>query len=299
MKVFISGGTGFVGSHLTERLLDGGHHVVATGTRPRSNKIAHDRFQYISADTACPGPWQAALADADAVVNLAGRTIFSYWTEGYKKQMYDSRILTTRHIVEALPPDREVVLCSTSAVGCYGSHGDEILTEDAPAGDDFLAGLAADWEAEALRAGEKGVRVAIARLGIVLGKNGGAMKQMLPTFRMGLGGRIGKGTQWFPWVHLEDVVSGILFVIENPAVTGPLNFTAPAPVRQKEFARMLGKAVCRPAILPAPAFMLRLVMGELGAVLLTGQRALPHRLLGYGFQFRYSEIGAALKDIAR
>ncbi len=297
MKIFVTGGTGFVGTHLSERLLDAGHEVTVTGSRPEYKTFRHERFRYISADTSAPGKWQEAVAQADAVVNLAGRSIFSVWTEKYKKAMYDSRILTTRNLVEALPEGKNTVLCSTSAVGYYGPMADEILTEDSPCGKDFLADMAKAWETEAFRAEEKGVRVAAARFGIVLGKNGGAVKQMLPAYKLGFGGPLGSGKQWFPWIHIEDLISAILFVIENKEIRGPVNFTAPEQVRQKEFAAALGKILWRPAILPAPGFMIRTVMGEFGSVLLSGQRVLPVKLLHYGFTFKYPDVQAALKEI--
>ncbi len=297
MKVFITGGTGFVGSYLAKELLDAGHDVTASGSRAEQKSVRHPRFRYISADTAQPGKWQEAVREADAVVNLAGRSIFHVWTKKYKKELYDSRILTTRNIADALAEGGNTVLCSASAVGYYGPAGDEVLTEDSPCGDDFLSELGKDWEAEAFRAEKKGVRVSTARFGIVLGEKGGAMKQMLPAYKLGFGGPLGNGKQWLPWIHIHDLVSALIFVLQHNEISGPLNFTAPEPVRQKDFAHILGKILWRPAFLPAPAFMIRTVMGELGDVLLTGQRALPVKLLHYGFRFRYADLHSALKEI--
>ncbi|MEE4359456.1 MAG: TIGR01777 family oxidoreductase [Desulfococcaceae bacterium] len=297
MKVFITGGTGFVGSYLAKELLDAGHDVTASGSRAEQKSVRHPRFRYISADTTQPGQWQEAVREADAVVNLAGRSIFHVWTKKYKKELYDSRILTTRNIADALAEGGNTVLCSASAVGYYGPAGDEVLTEDSPCGDDFLSELGKDWEAEAFRAEKKGVRVSTARFGIVLGEKGGAMKQMLPAYKLGFGGPLGNGKQWLPWIHIHDLVSALIFVLQHNEISGPLNFTAPEPVRQKDFAHILGKILWRPAFLPAPAFMIRTVMGELGDVLLTGQRALPVKLLHYGFRFRYADLYSALKEI--
>ncbi len=296
MKIFITGGTGFTGTYLAKRLLDSGHQVIVTGTRPH-NRSARPGLEYVVADTSKPGLWQDMVRDTDAVVNLAGRTIFRYWTSAYKEEMYASRIMTTRHLVDALPSDRNIVLCSTSAAGYYGDRKDEILTEAAEPGHDFLAKLAGDWEAEALRAREKAVRVVIMRFGIVLGKGGGAMQQMLPAFRMGLGGRLGNGKQWFPWIHLDDLASAVLFCIENAEAEGAFNFTAPAPVRNRDFARILGRVLRRPAILPAPGVMLRTIMGELGKTLLASQRAVPQQLEKAGFCFKYPELRSALEEI--
>lgn len=297
MRIFITGGTGFVGTHLSKRLLNKGHTVIATGTSPDQDRIHHDAFHYLSCDNTQPGPWQEVAAKTDAAVNLAGRSIFNYWTESYKQKMYDSRILTTRNLVDALPENPDFVLVSTSAVGYYGSRGDEILTEDGPPGDDFLAELGKDWEAEAERAREKGARVAIPRFGIVLGKNGGAMKQMVPLFKLGLGGSLAGGKQWFPWIHIQDLVAAVDFALENKAVSGPFNLTAPDPVRNKEFTRILADRLHRPAFMPAPGFVIRTVMGEFGDTLLASTRAVPEKLLGYGFRFSYPTAQAAVDQI--
>lgn len=297
MKIFITGGTGFVGTHLSKRLLKNGHTVIATGTRPDQDRIHHDEFHYLSCDNTQPGPWQEVAAKTDAAVNLAGRSIFNYWTDSYKQKMYDSRILTTRNLVDALPENPDFVLVSTSAVGYYGSRGDEILAEDAPPGDDFLAELGKDWEAEAEKARKKGARVAIPRFGIVLGKNGGAMKQMVPVFKLGLGGSLADGRQWFPWIHIQDLVAAVDFALENKAVSGPFNLTAPDPVRNKEFTRILADHLNRPAFMPAPGFMIRTVMGEFGDTLLASTRAVPEKLLEYGFRFSYPTAQAAVDQI--
>ncbi|HSQ86255.1 MAG TPA: NAD-dependent epimerase/dehydratase family protein [Desulfobacterales bacterium] len=181
MKIFISGGTGFVGTILARYFLAKGHNVIATGTSSATS-ISNENFRYISADTTEKGPWQDSLKDVDALINLAGRTIFNRWSERYKKQIYNSRILTTRSLVEAMPDDKEVVLCSTSAVGYYGDRAEEILNEEALPGDDFLAKVSIDWEKEAFLAEKKGARVAVMRFGVVLGKNGGALAKMIPAF---------------------------------------------------------------------------------------------------------------------
>ena len=299
MKIFITGGSGFVGRHLSTLLLNNGHKVTATGTKPTQKHIVDENFHYISADTTRTGDWQNSLKDADAVINLAGRSIFSLWTRSYKKQIYDSRILTTRNIAEALPENKNIIFCSTSAAGYYGDRGDDLLTENEHPGNDFLARVCRDWESYAFRAEEKGVRVITMRFGVVLGKDGGAVRQMLPAFRFFVGGPIGSGQQWFPWIHISDLLSAILFVTENESIKGPLNFTASEPVRQKDFAKTLGKVLNRPAIMPAPAFIVRLIMGELGASLLASQRVIPRKLSEYGFQFRYPDIRSAILDIVK
>ena len=297
MNIFVTGGSGFVGTYLCKRLLDRGHEVTAVGTRAVHGRISHDRFRYISADTTEPGDWQESLARVDAVVNLAGKTIFGLWTDRYKQEIYDSRILTTRNLVEALPQNRAISILSASAVGYYGSRGDEILKEDAVVGDDFLARVGRDWEAEAFRAQEKGARVATARLGIVLGRGGGAIEKMVPAFKFMLGGPLGDGSQWFPWIHIEDLLGATLFVLESETLSGPINFTAPEPVRNRQLARTLSDIVNRPAFMPAPAFLIRTVLGEFGKTLLASTRAVPQQLLDAGFTFQYPDIRKALEDL--
>ncbi len=299
MKILIVGGTGFVGFHLCSVLLERGHSVTALGTAPQWRKIQHPRFAYVSADAALPGAWQQELTDADAVVNLAGKTIFKRWNAAYKKQIYDSRIRTTRNIVAGLPHGAPCVLCNTSAVGYYGDRKDEILPETAAPGEGFMAGIAKDWENEAFAAAEKGIRVAVMRFGIVLGKDGGAMAQMLPAFRRFVGGPLGNGRQWFPWIHIQDLLSAVEHLLETNSLSGPFNFSAPNPVRNQELAATLGRLLGRPSFLPAPRAMLRLVLGEVGTVLVESQRAVPHNLLQSGFKFRFPEIEAALQDLVR
>jgi uncharacterized protein (TIGR01777 family) len=295
MKILITGGTGFVGSNLAKVLVRAGHQVVAVGrSGPQLDQAS---YRFVAADTTRSGPWQKELTDADAVVNLAGATIFRRWTQKYKKQIYDSRILTTRHVVDALPSDANVVLCSASGSGYYGSRGDAVLKEDERAGSDFLARVSIDWEKEALLASDKGVRVAVMRFGVILGRDGGAMAKLVPAFKMFVGGPLGSGNQWFPWLHLDDLMAAIVFVLEHQEASGPLNFCAPNPVRNRELAQALGKVLGRPSFMPAPAFMIRLAMGEFGDVFLGSQRTVPDRLLSHGFAFQYPEIEEAIRAV--
>lgn len=294
MKIMITGSTGFVGRHLSQSLLDEGHEVTGLGFHHRP--IRHERFHFIQADTTRPGTWQESLTEMDAVVNLAGANIFKRWTKKYKQQIYDSRILTTANLVDALPPDRPVTFCSTSAAGYYGDRGDVILDEESTAGDDFLARVCRDWEKEAFRAEEKGARVAAVRFGIVLEKSGGALAKMLPAYRLFLGGRLGSGRQWFPWIHLDDLIGAMQFVLNRPEIRGPVNFCAPNPVRNKDFSQTLAAVLKRPARLPVPAPLLRLAAGELGTLILNSQRVSPKKLLANGFEFAYPDVESALRS---
>ncbi len=297
MHVLITGASGFVGSHLSQAMIDKNRQVTGIGTSRDHFLAQHAGFTWVSADTTQPGPWQAAVPKADVIVNLAGRTIFKRWTKAYKKQMQASRILTTRNLVTALPPDCDSVFLSTSAVGLYGSRGDDILTEDTPVGADFLASLASDWENEARQAEKSGARVALMRFGVVLASGGGALGKMVPAFRMFAGGPVGNGRHWFPWIHMSDLIGAIEFLISREDLSGPFNFVAPGQVRNVDFARTLGKSLGRPAVMPAPAFMLRLLLGEMGNTLLSSQRAVPDRLQEARFDFQFPGAAAALEDL--
>ncbi|UCG66794.1 MAG: TIGR01777 family oxidoreductase [Deltaproteobacteria bacterium] len=297
MKVFITGGLGFIGSQLSIRFLERGHEVTVVDYCPKPRPYTPHQVKYISADTTAPGAWQEEVFMQDAVINLAGASIFRRWNDKTKQLIYHSRILTTRNVVEAMPREKGAVLCSTSAVGYYGFRGDEELTEEDRSGDDFLAKVCVDWEKEAYKATHKGVRVAITRFGIVLGKTGGVLGQMIPAFKRFVGGPLGSGRQWFSWIHMEDLLSAFLFVFDKQDIHGPVNFCSPNPLRNRDLAKALGKALSRPSFLRAPAFMLRLVLGEFGSVLLEGQRAIPTKLVSYGFIFQHPEITGALKEV--
>ena len=297
MKILITGGSGFVGAKLSVYLLGQGHRITALGRSADPQRVRHENFRYVSADTTQPGSWQAELEAVDAVVNLAGATIFKRWTSAYKKQIYDSRVLTTRNLVAGLPPGKNITLCSASGAGYYGDRGDDILKEDERPCDDFLAVVSVDWEKAALRAVDKGIRVVLMRFGVVLGRGGGAMAKMIPAFKLFVGGSMGSGKQWFPWIHIDDLLAAVRLILDNGQIKGPLNFCGPNPIQYRDLARALGEVLKRPSVMPAPAFMIRLVMGEFGSVFLASQRTIPAKLLSHGFSFRYPDIKDAIRAV--
>lgn len=297
MQILITGGTGFIGTQLALRLLERGNQVTVLGPAATRGPQVPTAAGYVGADTTRRGPWQQALADQDVVINLAGASIFQRWTARHKQLIYESRVLTTRNLVDALPSDRPVVLCSTSAVGYYGSTGDATVNEESGPGRDFLARVCIDWEKEAFRATAKGCRVVLTRFGIVLGPTGGALKQMIPAFKSYLGGPLGSGRQWLSWIQMEDLLRAMLFVIDQQGIQGPVNFTAPVPVQNQTLAKVLGKLLNRPAFLKTPGFALKLILGEFGSVLLEGQRALPGKLLEHGFDFKFMDLEEALQAV--
>jgi uncharacterized protein (TIGR01777 family) len=300
MRVFMTGGTGFVGTALSRELVNQGHEVSILTRGVSDDQRLPKGVTHIQGDPTEEGPWQGQAAENDVFINLAGASIFRRWTSEAKTLMRESRIRTTRNLVTALEGRKgsDTVLLSTSAVGYYGFHGDEILDEGSPPGDDFLAVLAKDWEKEAIRAEQYAARVLICRFGIVLGRGGGALAQILPLFRKGLGSVLGDGNQWFSWVHEQDLVNIFLFLLEQKSLSGPINVMAPEPVTNRELTKALGKALGKPALLPAvPGFVIKMMKGEFGSVLLKGQRVIPKKLLDGGFHFRFPTIHEALTDL--
>ncbi len=300
MKVFITGGLGFVGTRLTAMLIQKGHRVTVIERNPRNKPAPPEGVSVFAADASRPGPWQDALADHDAVFNLAGVSIFSRWSRKKKDEIYNSRILITRNVADAIQKRKKgkITLVSASAVGYYGFRNDEKLTEGDPPADDFLARVCRDWESEALRAAGYGARVVISRFGVILGRSGGAMDLMSKIFRLHLGNRLGSGRQWFSWIHEDDLASALLFLLEHSSVRGPVNCTAPEPVTNRELTKALNRALGTFAIVPpAPGFVLKTILGEFGSFLLKGQRAVPKRLEESGFKFQYPRIREALASL--
>jgi uncharacterized protein (TIGR01777 family) len=300
MKILVTGATGLVGTALVSALAREGHTVcrlVRSGTKSTGGTVGTFDVPW-DPET---GNLGGAAVGAEAVVNLGGASIVDgRWTNARKKLLRTSRVDSTRALVAALgkmnaKPD---MLVSASAVGFYGNRGDETLNEESAPGNDFLGNLAKDWEAEALRAEEFGTRVVLARFGIILATEGGALPEMMLPFKFGVGGRIGDGKQWMSWVALEDVVAILRLALIKRGLRGPINVVAPEPVRNAEFTKELAKAMHRPAIFPAPAFALRLAMGEMAdALLLSSQRAVPERLTKAGYQFSDANLGQALTTI--
>lgn len=297
MKAMITGGTGFVGTHLTGAMLDSGWDVTITGRSENSIHQGRKGFNQLICDTTVRGEWQSEISNMDVVINLAGKNIFTLWNEQRKKDILESRVLTTRNLVEGMEDGAVKAYLSTSASGYYGNRGNEILSESSAKGEGFLADVCEQWENEALRAEQFGVRTLLMRFGMILGKDGGAFKMMKTPFKLGLGGNLGGGEHWVSWMHIDDLVSAVLFLIDHQDAKGIVNFGSPHAVRNKDYTRTLSHALNRPAFFHAPGFMLRLIMGELGDVLLSSQRMAAGELERLGFSFAYPDIEAALDEL--
>jgi len=301
MRVAITGATGLVGRHLTERLLERGDEVIAfTRNTKRAAKKLPEGAIPTRWETNSPNMMVEALAESDAVVNLAGEPVLGRrWNRKVKDAIRSSRVEGTRTLVGALgtAAERPKVLVSASAIGYYGPRDAEEIDEEAGPGYDFLAHVSQEWETQAKKAEVLGTRVVIARIGIVLSRQGGALKRMLPPFRFFLGGKVGSGRQGFPWVHIDDVTGIILHGLDRPDVSGPLNVCAPSPITNREFVSALGRAIRRPSWLPAPGFALRLFLGEVAGMLTRGQHVVPRRTLETGYEFTHPEIDEALTDL--
>ncbi len=297
MKIFVTGGTGFVGARLVPFLADEGHAVVVLRRPGESAPEFPAGVESVEGDPMSRGRWWEPVEGCDGAVNLAGAPIFQRWNTRTKALIRESRLATTRNLVAYIPKNRPFALVSASGIGAYGDAGETELDESSPLGTDFLASVAGEWEGESLRAESRGARVTLARFGIILGRGGGALQQMAKATRWLAGGALGSGQQWMAWVHREDVARGIAFLLENAETRGPYNFCAPEPARQIEVARTLGRVLRRPTLAKVPAFALRLVLGEFAGVALGSQRARPSRLLEAGFPFAFPDLEAALRDI--
>lgn len=307
MRVFITGGTGLIGTQLIRRLRQRGDVPVVLTRRPdAARKTFGAETTIVEGDPTIAGRWMDDAAECDAVVNLAGENLFNKrWNDEFKRVMRDSRIKSTDNVAAALVRNPRTasgsakVLVNASAIGYYGPRDDEELTESSSPGTDYMSRLCVEWEEATGPATAAGVRVALVRVGIVLSKQGGALEKLLTPFKLGGGGPAGSGKQWMSWIHHEDMTGLFLLALDNPAATGPINGTAPNPVRNKEFGQALGRALNRPAFMPTPGFMLKLMLGEVADVVLNGQRVLPAKALSLGYAFRFPEIDAALRDAVK
>jgi uncharacterized protein len=293
MRVIISGASGLLGTALTRALRSQAHQTVALVRRPPCEaEVQWDARQPLD---------PAKLAGCDAIMHLAGKNIAGRWTAKFKQEVLESRSLTTKILATAAAESfqrtgQPRALVSASGVGYYGNRGDEVLTEESVAGAGFLAEVCKQWEAATAPAREAGMRVVSLRIGVVLARNGGALKPMLLPFQLGLGGRIGGGQQWWSWIALDDVIGTMMFALQKESLQGPVNTVAPNPVRNAEFVRALGKTLHRPTIFPLPEFVIRSLMGEMGEeLLLTSARATPQKLQAAGYQFRHADLDEALR----
>jgi len=301
MKILISGGSGFIGSELVKRLIDEHYEVLLLSRNPGNVKLPqHPLLKILEWDGKTLGKWSDSVNEIDVIVNLAGENVSSKrWSKKQKVKLRESRIGPTNLLIKAITnaARKPKILINASAVGYYGSFGVGDVTEDYPKGDGFLADLCNEWEQKALEAETMGVRVVILRLGVVLESSGGAMKKLLLPFKFYLGGTIGSGKQWFPWIHRDDVINVILFTLRNNSLRGPINVVSPTPVTMKEFAYSIGKALNKPSWMPIPSLILKLIFGEMSEVLIGGRRIIPMKLLDSGFKFQYGNLKEALNDI--
>ena len=301
MRIVVSGATGFVGSRLSELLRQADHQVVALS---RNAESARSKVPSLDAAHAWSPLSEAAPAaafeGADAVVHLAGETVVGRWTQAKRDAIRETRVTGTRNLVNGLRdvPSKPSILVAASAIGFYGDRADEELTETSASGDDFLSEVSREWEAEASKAEELGIKVAHVRIGVVLAEGGGALDAMLTPFKLGAGGPLGSGRQWWSWIHRDDLCGLILHLIER-GESGVYNATAPHPMRQKDFARVLGRVLHRPSFMPAPAFALKIVLGGFATELLSSKKVLPRTTQATGFSYQFAELEPALRQALR
>ena len=300
MKIVLFGGSGFLGKHLVPKLLAKGHNVTLISRRPEIVRRKIVPFVEVK-EWSTPEKLGSLLEGTDAFVNLAGESIGAKrWSASRKDEILTSRIETTRTIVETIGKmsKKPSVLLSASAVGYYGNVENEEVTETHPPGKDFLADVCVRWEAEAMKVGRLGVRVVLPRTGIVLANNGGALQKMLVPFRLFAGGPLGSGNQWFPWIHIEDEINAIIYTLEHPAISGPINLVAPEAITMRQFCSALGSAMRRPSWAPVPSFVLKVVLGEMAeALVLGGQKVVSRKLIESGYRIKFSRIDEALAEI--
>jgi len=299
MRVIIAGGTGLIGSALAADLLADRHEVIALSRSPEGKRDTPSGLKIVDWDAHSARGWGHLAEGADAIVNLSGASLARRWTSEHRRRIRESRLNAGRAVVEAVRACRVKphLVIQSSGIGYYGSHGDERITEDNPPGRDVLARVAVEWEASTAAVQENGVRQVVIRSGVVLSLKGGAFPLMVLPFRFLVGGPLGHGRQWLPWIHLQDEIRAIRYLIENEGASGPYNLVAPEPLTNAAFSRLLGQVMKRPSWLRVPAFALRLVLGDMSSLLLEGQRAMPTRLQSSGFAFRFPKAQPALRNV--
>lgn len=304
MNIFITGGTGLIGKALIDKLIERGNNItVLSRNKEKAQKLFKNKVNVVQGDPSQKGDWQNILISGgfDSIINLAGEAVTSKrWTEIEKNIIYESRTKTTENIIDSIKkiPNKPKSLINASAVGYYGfQQDDREINENETIGKDFLSYLCRDWEDKARKAEKLGLRVVRLRIGIVLSENGGALEKMVIPFKLYAGGHIGDGKQWIPWVHINDVVSMIIFSIDNENIKGPINLTSPNPVRMKDFCKEMGKVINRPSWLPVPSITLKATFGEMADIITSGQRAIPQKALTNGYKFQYENVEEALKNL--
>ncbi len=299
MKVVITGGTGLIGTALAKSLAADHHQVIILSRDPRRRSISIPGVELVGWDGKTAGEWVAQADGAEAIVNLAGAPIDERWTESYKKVIIDSRRNAGQAVVAAIQAmqQKPEVLIQSSAVGYYGIHDDTLITEESPAGTDFLAEVCKIWEDSSAAVEQLGVRRCVIRSGVVLSTRGGALARLLPVFKLFAGGPLGSGKQYMSWIHIGDEIDTIRFLIQNKTAQGAFNLTAPNPVTNKEFSKALGKALGRPSFMRVPGFAPKLMFGEMAMMVLEGQRVIPQRLQQMHYQFRFTDPQNALRNL--
>jgi hypothetical protein len=303
MRIIITGATGLIGKKLANALVNRGDEVIIfTRNTDKAKSIFPNAMEYVEWNYRRPDLWKSKLEYVDAVIHLAGINLFSKrWDESFKKAVLESREVSTKNLVEAIKScaHKPEVFISASGIGYYGNCGEAILDEKSPNGNDFLSDVCEVWENESRKISEFGIRNVQIRTGLVLSPEDGALKQMIPAFKLFVGGPLGNGKQWSSWLHIDDIVGIYLHAIDNKNLSGAVNASSPNPVRMREFANTLGKVLKRPALFPVPKFILRLVVGEAGEVVTASQRVSVEKLLKSGYKFRFEKLEDALKNLLR
>ncbi len=306
MRIIIAGGSGLIGRPLVSTLIGDGHDIVVLSRNPdKYRAILPEKVSLVQWDAQTAGKWSQEVNGADAIINLAGENLAGdnflpgRWTEQKKRRVRESRIKVGTAIVEAIKAveNKPRLLIQSSAVGYYGPSGDDIVTEATPPGEDFLSLLCVEWEASSIEVESLGVRRAVIRTGLVLTPDGGPLARELLLFKFYAGGYFGDGNQWWPWIHMDDVLRSIRFLIEDNQASGPFNLSAPEPVTNRNFGKIMGKVMGKPALVPVPRFALNIVVGEVATIVADGQRAVPKKLIDHGFTFQFSELEPALHDL--